>query len=319
MADAELENFKTNIDLRAYAAGQNFEIDRKQSWRGSTVMRNPLTNDKIIIKRDADGHYVYFSVRDLADNGTIIDFAKRRLGLSLGGVRKELRSFMGAPTPVLAPFPPLVKVAKDRIRVEQAYARMEVAVTHPYLENERAIPRELLQSRRFAGRIRIDARGNAIFPHFDNDGLSGFEIKNVGFTGFASHGAKGTWTSHVQDDDQRLIFAEATIDALSYAALFPDPHARYASIGGKPTVAQKELIRAAAAVMPAASTVVAAMDADASGREYAEIVREAVKLTGRSDLRFEIHEPEGAKDWNELLQRRHRLPLPYRHEEPSVA
>jgi len=219
----------------------------------------------------------------------------------------------------LAPFPPLVKVAKDRIRVEQAYARMEVAVTHPYLENERAIPRELLQSRRFAGRIRIDARGNAIFPHFDNDGLSGFEIKNVGFTGFASHGAKGTWTSHVQDDDQRLIFAEATIDALSYAALFPDPHARYASIGGKPTVAQKELIRAAAAVMPAASTVVAAMDADASGREYAEIVREAVKLTGRSDLRFEIHEPEGAKDWNELLQRRHRLPLPYRHEEPSVA
>jgi hypothetical protein len=28
----------------------------------------------LIIKRDTDGHYIYCSVRDAADNGTIIDF-----------------------------------------------------------------------------------------------------------------------------------------------------------------------------------------------------------------------------------------------------
>ena len=56
MVDAELESFKTNIDLRAYAAGQGYELDRKGSWRGTSVMRHPLSDDKVIIKRGMDGH-----------------------------------------------------------------------------------------------------------------------------------------------------------------------------------------------------------------------------------------------------------------------
>jgi hypothetical protein len=63
MFDPELESFKTAIDLRAYAASQGYVLDRKESWRGSAVMRH-AGGDKVIIKRDADGHYVYFSVRD---------------------------------------------------------------------------------------------------------------------------------------------------------------------------------------------------------------------------------------------------------------
>lgn len=85
MFDSELENFKRNIDLRSYAAGQAYQLDRKESWRGSSVMRHPVSNDKVIIKRGMDGHYVYFSVRDDRDNGTIIDFVQHRQGLSLGG------------------------------------------------------------------------------------------------------------------------------------------------------------------------------------------------------------------------------------------
>jgi len=72
--DAELERFKCEIDLRAYAVDQGYAYDRAESWRGSSVMRHEGTGDKIIIKRDWDGHYVYFSVRDDADNGSIIDF-----------------------------------------------------------------------------------------------------------------------------------------------------------------------------------------------------------------------------------------------------
>ena len=68
--------------------------------------------------------------------------------------------------------------------------------------------------------------------------------------------------------------------------LFPDQHARYASIGGKPNPQQPELIRSAAARMPHGADVVAAMDADADGRKLAEYVRKAVEMTGRSDLRF---------------------------------
>jgi hypothetical protein len=53
MFDPELESFKTAIDLRAYAGGQGYTLDRKESWTGSAVMRH-ANGDKIIIKRDVD-------------------------------------------------------------------------------------------------------------------------------------------------------------------------------------------------------------------------------------------------------------------------
>src|SRR5271155_4690286 len=101
MFDSELESFKTNIDLRAYAAGQGYLLNGKESWRGSAVMRHPVSNDKVMIKRDLDSHYIYFSVRDDRDHGSIIDFVQFRQGLSLGAVRKELRPWIGkSPVPV---------------------------------------------------------------------------------------------------------------------------------------------------------------------------------------------------------------------------
>ena len=180
MSDQELETFKTAIDLRAYAAGQGYQLDGKASWRGSSVMRHPVSDDKVIVRRSLDGHYIYFSVRDDRDNGTIIDFVQNRQRLTLGTVRKELRPWIGQPPVPVPSFPALPKTEKDRMKVEAAYARMEDAVNgHPYLERERALPGALLALDRFAARLRIDARGNAVFPHFDQDGLSGYEIKKL--------------------------------------------------------------------------------------------------------------------------------------------
>jgi hypothetical protein len=160
----------------------------------------------------------------------------------------------------------------------------------------------LLALERFAGRVRIDDRGNAIFPHFDAQGLSSYEFKNVCFTGFAAGGTKALWLSHELSDDNRLVFCESGIDALSFAALIPDNHTRYASIGGKPNPEQPDLIRAAIARMPADSEIVSAMDADADGAKLNEVVRQAFELSGRQDLRFSVHEPFGFKDWNDQLR-----------------
>jgi len=324
--DSELESFKTNIDLRSYAAGQGFQLDRKESWRGTSVMRHPVSHDKVIIKRGMDGHYVYFSVRDDRDNGSIIDFVQFRQGLSLGAVRKELRPWIGQPPVPVPVFPALHKTARDQVKVEAAYVQMQDAATgHPYLERERALPGALLALDRFAGRIRLEpcdkaAFPNAIFPHFDQKGLCGYEVKNTrGFTGFASGGTKGLWLSHELPDDQRLVFCESAIDALSHAVLFPDNRARYASIGGKPNPQQPELVRAAAARMPVDSEIVAAMDNDADGVKLADVVRKAVGLTGRLDLRFTLQEPFGFKDWNDQLRARPHPLLSYRPEVPSVA
>jgi len=314
--DAELETFKTSIDLRGYAASQGYQLDRKESWRGTSVMRHPGTHDKIVVKRGMDGHYVYFSVRDDRDNGSIIDFVQFRQGLSLGAVRKELRPWIGQSPLAVPTLPALHKTEKDRMKVEAAWARMKDAVDgHPYLERERALPSALLALERFAGRIRIDGKGNAIFPHFDAQGLSGYELKNVGFTGFASGGSKSLWLSHEFPDDSRLVFGESAIDSLSFAVLFPDNRTRYASIGGKPNPQQPELIRAAAARMPADSEIVSAMDADDDGAKLSEVVRKAVSLTGRLDLRFTVQEPFGFKDWNDQLRARPQPLLPWRSME----
>jgi hypothetical protein len=270
-------------------------------------MRN-VGGDKIIVKLDAaDGHYVYFSVRDDRDNGTIIDFVKHRGRLNLGAIRKELRGWVGQPTAPLPLFPPLSKTSKNRMQVEAGFAKMQEVRRHPYLESERGIPADLLQAARLAGCIRMDARGNAVFPHFDEQGLCGYEIKNQGFTGFASGGTKGLWSSRSEPDDSCLVFCESAIDALSYAVLFPDNHTRYASIGGKPNPGQPELIRASVARMPSGSEIIAAMDADADGAKLAEVIRDAVALTGRDDLRFAIEEPLSCKDWNDQL-RAHATP-----------
>ena len=139
-----------------------------------------------------------------------------------------------------------------------------------------------------------------------------YEIKNHEFTGFATGGKKAIWTSHGLPDDNRIVFCERAIDALSHAVLFPDERTRYASIGGKLNPLQSGLICAVAAVMPAPSTVVAAMDADTDGRKLAEIGCEAVRLAGRSDLRFEMHEPNGFKDWNDQLRAKPKPSLPLR-------
>jgi hypothetical protein len=305
MFDQELESFKSLIDFRAYAASEGYTLDRKESWRGSAVMRH-ANGDKVIIKRDADGHYVYFSVRDDGDRGTIIDFAQNRLGITLGELRKTLRPWVGRQAEI-APYPPLPPTAKDRMKVDEVFARMEEVSVHPYLESERAIPAALLQSDRFAGLIRIDLRQNAIFPHFDAQGLCGYEIKNADFTGFASGGTKGLWLSQEMSGDDCLVLCESAIDALSYAGLFPEERSRYASFAGEISPAQRELIRSTAARMPTASKMVAATDSDARGAKLAEVIRESIRLARREDLAFVIHRPAGFKDWNDQLRGR---PIP---------
>src|ERR1700719_4099895 len=93
--DVELESFKREIDLRQFAVSLGYEMDRRESWRGSTVLRRG--GDKIVIKRNGNGHYVFFSVRDDRDHGTIIDFLQRRGNRSLGGVRQGRRPWIRHP------------------------------------------------------------------------------------------------------------------------------------------------------------------------------------------------------------------------------
>jgi hypothetical protein len=319
MYDEELGRFKF-YNLAAFVASSYlFVIDKRESSRNSIVMRRG--HEKIIISRKPDGHYTYWSPHDDTDHGTIIDFVQRRKGLTLGGVRKELREWTGAPSPPFLQLPELAHGGKDLDAVRKRYDAMRIAERHPYLENERGVAATVLMHWRFAGVIRIDRFGAAVFPHRDPDGnLSGYEAKNTGgFTGFATGGRKQIWLSNARPDDQRLVICESAIDALSHAALFDDPRARYASTAGKTTAAQDAAIRAAILAMPADSEIVAATDADDSGRKLAGLIAKIVEDSGRDDLSFRRDEPT-EKDFNDVLRKKRNNSRPQqRPGAPAVA
>jgi hypothetical protein len=305
--DDELDDFKTHINLSEYAAAQGYVLDRKASSRNSAVMRS-AAGDKIVIALGEDRHWIYFSVRDDGDNGSIIDFVQKRQNCKLGGVRQELRPWLGGVRHFTRPHPDLFareieQISRDRARVLLELARMKPLLFHRYLEEERGLPAALLKSARFAGRIKVDARANAVFPHADQDGPCGYEIKNRNFTGFARGGEKGLWFSAARRSDTTLVLAESGIDALSYAALHPDEHARYASTGGAMNPNQPALIAAAIVRMGQGACLIIATDNDEGGHKIAEEIEAIALASGREDLAVirDLPEREG-QDWNDVLR-----------------
>jgi hypothetical protein len=260
-------------------------------------MRN-LDGDKIIVARGLDGHWVYFSVRDDLDNGSIIDFVQKRERCSLGHVRKALREWRGGNVPSHNFVRNLLPTTKNRTQVIAAYGRMNIPDIHPYLE-KRAVGKEILKDRRFEGRIKIDQKGNAVFPHFDKQGLCGYEIKNTRFTGFSPGGDKGLWASHSFPDDTRLVIAESAIDALSFHHLHGNEKTRYVSTAGGWSPETPSLLRYAVEKLPG-DEIVLAFDNDTQGYEYESLAKQCLSDTGKA-LIVSFPTAQG-KDWNDILQ-----------------
>lgn len=302
--DEELEQFKTDINLTAYAAGQGFQLDKRGTSRNSVMMRN-ATGEKIIIARALDGHWVYFNVHQDSDQGSIIDFVQSRDGLNLGQVRKELRPWMGKSprVPIAAYVPDLEPLPRDVAAVRSRYERFTpIEGRHPYLEG-RGLSPTLLSDRRFSGRIRTDEHHNAIFPHRDRDGICGYEIKNKEFTGFARGGAKGLWYSRRTEEPSAYIIAETAIDALSYAALHPDDQAIYFSIAGQLSPEQKDLLRSTVAKKPPETPIILAMDNDEAGKALIETITGLISAEDCPGVEFRPHTPpEAGQDWNDALR-----------------
>ena len=306
----ELRSFKREINLIEYAVSYGYEIDRKASSRGSAVLRHP-DGDKVVIARDTAGCWIYFSVRDDQDNGTIIDFVQQRRSVSLGEVRRELRQWVpgcraaALPSSARRSAPPTLQPASPK-DLEVVRARFEtmrpVAGRHAYLESERGIPADVLKHPRFAGCIRTDARGNAVFPHWNAEGLCGFELKNRGFIGFALGGVKGLWSSATWADDSALVITESAIDALSHFALRRPPFTRYASTAGALNHVQPDLIRQAVASLPPRSVVIIATDNDAGGDKLAAVIRELLAPLASQVRIIEDRPIVPGADWNDLLR-----------------
>jgi len=317
----ELDTFKRHIHLVEYACARyGYQRDRRESSRASHVLRHAGSGDKIVVGKDTDGHWIYFSIRDDRDNGTIVDFVQRRGTLSLGETRAELRDWLGTPRPDPGPDvrPETCPVSHDRLAVAAFVAQLPDVPNSPYL-NARGIRPETLHDPRFAGTWKCDARRNSLFLHRDGDGVTGFEIKNTCFTGFSKSGYKTAWQSVVPagaGDTTALVLTETAIDALSYAQLRTGTATRegadvsrakgadrYLSTGGALSPLQYELLAKTFAALPDRCVVVLAFDNDRVGQNTAAAVHALALPHHRRGLRVERHTPPFEKDWNEHLQR----------------
>lgn len=294
----ELERFKTAINLIEFAESVGYEIDSRESSKASSVLRRG--DDKIIVATDADGHGIYFSVRDDSDHGSIIDFVQKRESLNLGQVRKMLRPWVDGSPSSYAPKAPALQRRKpqpttgDRGQVLAVWSKMQPTNgNHPYLTIERKIEPATQVDTRFVGMVRLDAKGNAVFPHYDETGITGYELKNKAFTGFASGGEKALWHSANLHTATRLVVVESAIDGMSHAELTQDPEAAYVSIGGSMSDKQLDLLtKAIGDLQGRAGTVIIATDNDTSGNALAQQIEALVR--GMTAER----QTSKLKDWN---------------------
>jgi len=301
MNQLDYSKFKTDINLTQYAAHLGYEIDRKKSTRSSIAMRKD--SDKVIISRRGN-LWVYFSVTDDNDNGTIIDFAQKRTHKSIGEIGRDLQNWTlgGISLPHAKTYVRDVAPQEyDPARIERIFKSLKPVHRHRYLGN-RGLTDALLIDRRFAGRIFADRYQNAVFPHFKDGQVCGLELKNHDKAMFVRGSEKTLWRSCVFKDDNTLILAEAVIDALSYHALYRREKAVYAATGGGLSPEQGEIITAFIRDFDALEHIIIIPDHDQGGDKFEKRIREAVELSGFDGL-CETHRPclEG-QDWNDVYK-----------------
>jgi len=302
----ELEEMK-RIDFCQFASSRGYVLDRRASSRCSAVLRH-ANGDKLIVGRSKAGHYIFFNVHG-NDSGTILDFVMAQDRVSLGGARKVLRDWIGG-SPLPPPKSPalpfqLQPSEHDAARVMAKWMQTQsIRTTHPYLERGRGIPQTTLTDPIFADRIRIDRRGNAVFPHFkQNDELCGFEIKNRGFTGFSPGGIKGLAASRRRADEFEFVICETAIDMLSVAAIEGTGDKRFFSTAGQVSELQQTLLINEIRGTVSPPKVLLAMDNDEAGHRLATKIRTFLIEEGVDHSSIVDHFPavENA-DWNDVLR-----------------
>lgn len=297
----ELDKFKTDINLADYAQVNGYSIDKKKTSVNCLVLKNTEGYKILVGINQSDGHYFYSSVNNDRDSGSIIDFIQNRRILNVGEVRKELRSWINAPSnPPYSPkqaTPKLTPSSPDRHKIITQFEAFKAIVTHPYL-TQRGISQQTTNDPRFQGRIYTDSRNNVIFPHADREGVCGYELRNQEFKSFSKGGIKGLWASNGSPDDTTLVICESPLDCLSYHQLFPDDTTRYFATGGTLSDKQKTLLKGVFDKFHnKGGHIMIATDKDEAGKQIEQELRNISPETSQINRIVPRHH----KDWNEAL------------------
>jgi hypothetical protein len=289
----ELERMKREIPLADVAADYGYLFDKRASCKSSVVMRHPAEASKLVIATDEkSGHGVFFEVHGTA-RGSVLDFVMWREGLNLGHARRLLRNRLGSSgsVPPRPRFYIPTPIAIDQMHLSANWEAMQ-PFAPGYLES-RGLSQATIEQ--FASQLRADQRGNTLFRHSCAGLTCGWEIKNVGFTGFCAGGQKALFLKLVGSREMppaTIFVAESAIDVMSYFQIHQQP-GLYLSFAGGLSEAQIAQLAALFARYPHASVIIAT-DNDATGEDYAGVLRRLCADAVRAL-------PLAGKDWNECL------------------
>ena len=174
----------------------------------------------------------------------------------------------------------------------------DLSKTMHYLHDVRGLSIASLEKLTAEGRLSQEEKtGNAVFKIFDENGLLvGAEkvgTSNVRFKSFDKGAADGYGFEIVSGKPANTYFFESAIDAVSFADLHSEQSDyRLVSMAGvKPSVVTETMKRYA--ISP--ENIYLCTDNDKAGNEFAE------KLIARYPAMKRVT-PNGAKDWNDILQ-----------------
>lgn len=307
---AEIDRFKTEVDLCALASTLGFAEDRKEGDRNHRVMRHQ-DGSKLIIGVSKAGHWVFSS--NAGATGSALDLLRWRTGLDIRGSCERLREWLGEPesrpkvdSTLYTPRPKPAPASADTMKAVGEWEAANETSRSLFLERSRGIDPATLANDRFAGTFRVDERQNTVFPYRDGQGaIIGTERRNrpqVGsdrsFKTYTAGAAPGIWTSNTSESDSRLVIVESPIDAMSHWQLSSAEDqavTRYAAIRSG---FRDEDLKALIEAMPAGAVIIAACDPDAAGDGYTTKILATARRVGRA---CRDERPDGG-DWNDQLR-----------------
>ena len=293
----DFTEFKRDINLPTFTAMYGYEVDRKKTTKTSIAMKSG--NDKIIITKKG-GVWVYFSVFNDQDSGTIIDFVANRSNKSIPEIGSLLADWSGlgaSPLPVYD----VEDQTYDIDRVAAIFSKCRPVQNHKYLES-RGLGSKLLASDRFEGKIFTDRYGNAAFPHYRNRTVCGLELKNAKRGLLVKGSQKTFWRSNAKATDTTLVATEAVIDALSYQQLHQRKDTFYLATGGGVSAKQCRLLSDLLAVTDQITKVIIATDNDQGGDRIAKRVLDTIEKSSFKGLVVRHRPIRDGEDWNDALR-----------------
>ena len=298
----ELNQFKREINIAEIAQVFGYYIDKEKSSRAVKQLRNDQTGDKIVVSRnESNGHYIYFSMRDESNNGSVIDFIQSHTGKNLGRVRVLLRKWLKNE----------IQGEYEQIKIQKSNAdKNKIFRIWEKIKNDklfatswRGIKGAIWE--KIAEKNRIKITDDAIyFPMYDIDGICGIEKRTFdGEKRVISGSEKGLWSYGDLKTASYIVMCESPIDAISYKILnnkdFENKDVFLVATMGAFSDKQELSIREIVRRNNIAEWIIAT-DNDTAGDKLAGKIAENVKQVSRN-INIYRHKSD-SKDWNEELK-----------------